>query len=241
MNTPKDTRSTITPVFVAKDKYTSCCRWYLDAFLTGTPWRGRVLDVGGKKQRKRGLFRPPLNSVETWEYVNIDAETMPDYVASAESLPIADKSFDMVLLSEVLEHLQFPEQCLEEAFRVLKDGGDLVVATPFMYPLHADPYDFQRWLPEKYVFVLSKIGFQSVDVVPMGGCFASMHDLVQLASRWAERQYAGPKMKVLSAVAQVCCDILYRLSKKYPGFFTQATTGYYVIARKGRVSGDATG
>jgi SAM-dependent methyltransferase len=45
--------------------------------------------------------------------------------------PLADESFDAVLLTEVLEHLrEYPLRTLEEARRILRPGGVLVVTTP---------------------------------------------------------------------------------------------------------------
>jgi SAM-dependent methyltransferase len=98
-------------------------RRYLDAFLWSTRFEGAVLDIGGRKGVTRGKFRPPQDQVTRWDYVNIVPEANPDYLASAEMLPIADASYDCALMSEVLEHLEEPEKALKEAARVLKSGG----------------------------------------------------------------------------------------------------------------------
>lgn len=50
--------------------------------------------------------------------------------ADAELLPFASNSFDVVLASEIIEHLWNPDKFLDEAFRVLKDNGHLIIATP---------------------------------------------------------------------------------------------------------------
>lgn len=45
--------------------------------------------------------------------------------------PLADQSFDVVLLTEVLEHLRdYPARALAEAHRILRPGGILVLTTP---------------------------------------------------------------------------------------------------------------
>ena len=50
--------------------------------------------------------------------------------AVGESLPLKEGSFDCVLLSEVIEHLEAPQISIREAVRVLRPGGRLLVTTP---------------------------------------------------------------------------------------------------------------
>jgi SAM-dependent methyltransferase len=50
--------------------------------------------------------------------------------AVGESLPLASESFDCVLLSEVIEHLEAPQISIREAVRVLCPGGRLLITTP---------------------------------------------------------------------------------------------------------------
>jgi ubiquinone/menaquinone biosynthesis C-methylase UbiE len=47
-----------------------------------------------------------------------------------EHLPFADGSFDFILLSEVIEHLEAPQMSIREASRVLRPGGRLLITTP---------------------------------------------------------------------------------------------------------------
>lgn len=50
--------------------------------------------------------------------------------AIGELLPLADGSFDCVLMSEVIEHLEAPQVSIREATRVLRSGGRLLLTTP---------------------------------------------------------------------------------------------------------------
>jgi SAM-dependent methyltransferase len=50
--------------------------------------------------------------------------------AVGESIPLADDTFDCVLLSEVIEHLEAPQISIREAVRVLCPGGRLLITTP---------------------------------------------------------------------------------------------------------------
>lgn len=49
-------------------------------------------------------------------------------------LPFEDGSFDIVLLTDVIEHLKDPQACLKEIRRVLNHSGRLVVTTPKFRP-----------------------------------------------------------------------------------------------------------
>lgn len=50
--------------------------------------------------------------------------------AIGESLPFREGSFDCVLMSEVIEHLEAPRRSVGEAVRVLRPGGRLLITTP---------------------------------------------------------------------------------------------------------------
>jgi SAM-dependent methyltransferase len=63
-------------------------------------------------------------------------------VADICALPFQDNFFDLVLCSEVLEHIQYHKIAVSEIVRVLKPGKDLVVSVP-------------RYLPERICWALS--------------------------------------------------------------------------------------
>ena len=62
--------------------------------------------------------------------------------ADATKLPFADDSFDRVITSEVLEHIQADTTAITEFVRVLKPGGTFAATVP-------------TWLPEKINWMLS--------------------------------------------------------------------------------------
>lgn len=160
----------------------TCRRKLIDAFLIDAQrYCGKtVLDIGGKKVCKRGNFRPPEEQGRSWLYLNIDSDSNPDFLARAESIPLIDGSIDTFLMCEVLEHLEDPDRCLAEASRVLRSGGYGIITMPFLYPIHADPYDFQRWTDTRLTKVLSKNGLDLVELKPMGGPLAVIFDLVYI-------------------------------------------------------------
>ena len=50
--------------------------------------------------------------------------------AKAEKLPFSNNFFDVVVATEIIEHLSQPERLIAEAKRVLRQGGRLILTTP---------------------------------------------------------------------------------------------------------------
>jgi len=51
-------------------------------------------------------------------------------MASCDHLPFKDEAFDACSMIEVIEHLYSPEKTIREVYRILKDDGKFLLATP---------------------------------------------------------------------------------------------------------------
>lgn len=107
--------------------------------------------------------------------------TSPDIFGDGQQLPIASNSIDTVLLLDVLEHLPNPDACIAEAQRVLKPGGKALIQVPFIYPLHDEPLDFQRWTTHGLHQLASHHNFQIIDSRCEGGLFETPALLFNIA------------------------------------------------------------
>jgi ubiquinone/menaquinone biosynthesis C-methylase UbiE len=107
-------------------------------------WIGKnkkVLDLGGRDGTLTKHFieknHVTLADIDenALEYAkkNYKVETMK--VDLNQSLPFKDKSFDVVVMAEVLEHLPYPNITLSEIKRVLKTNGEFIGNLPLAYHL----------------------------------------------------------------------------------------------------------
>jgi len=84
---------------------------------------------------------------------NLRVKPRVDFVCSdARFLPFKDKVFDLVICSQLLEHVQNVEEILLEAKRVLKVGLKLFVSVPnrFCFEETHNAPPFLHWLPYKF-------------------------------------------------------------------------------------------
>jgi SAM-dependent methyltransferase len=65
-----------------------------------------------------------------------------DVVADSHALPFADESFALVIAMNAFEHYRSPERAVAEINRVLKPGGQVLIRTAFLQPLHEAPWHF---------------------------------------------------------------------------------------------------
>jgi SAM-dependent methyltransferase len=126
-----------------------------------------VADVGCGEQPLRGL----LESLGA-RYTGIDVQQnfrgTVAVVADITSVPLPDAAFDVVVCTEVLEHVPDTAGAFAELARLCRPGGTVVVTTPFAYPLHEEPYDFVRLTPHQVRARATAAGFEVVELTCAG-------------------------------------------------------------------------
>lgn len=142
---------------------------------------GDVLDVGCGNKPYRAL-------VPAVRYTGLDVDNAftrrvgaADVFYDGGAFPLGDASFDAVLCSQVLEHVFTPEKFLREIGRVLRPGGTLLLAVPFMWDEHEQPHDFGRYSSFGLRALLERSDFE---IVEQRKSMADFGALAQLASAW---------------------------------------------------------
>jgi SAM-dependent methyltransferase len=101
----------------------------------------RILDVGcglGTYVEKLRQFSDQVYGIDIEvDRVAEGARRLPNLLAgAAESLPFLSASFDILLLHEVIEHVEDDRLAIREAYRLLASGGRMVIFAPNrLYPL----------------------------------------------------------------------------------------------------------
>jgi len=132
--------------------------------------KGRLLDIGcGNKPY--AIF---LN--ETIEHVGCDiaqsSEMKVDLICPATAILSENNSFDTILCTQVLEHVEDTDKILSECYRVLKPGGKIILTCPMYWPLHEEPFDFFRFTKYGLKCVFEKAGFVNLTIKENGGKYS---------------------------------------------------------------------
>ena len=191
--------------------------------------KGVTLDVGGG--RERGTFKVPedINRV----IIDISAAHRPHILADVRSIPVKSNSADCVKCTEVLEHVEYPEDMLEEISRVLKPGGALILSIPFLSGIHADPYDFQRFTEEKLRRILDRAQLNIITLKKQGLFFSVLGDMVKRAILNARSRLALLFYWLLPLL-----DLMVKLDNRAcvrnSKFLSSFVAGYFIVAVKKR-------
>ncbi|HYV60439.1 MAG TPA: methyltransferase domain-containing protein [Acidimicrobiia bacterium] len=94
---------------------------------------GLVLDAGS------GFKSTVFENVVNLEIVSYPST---DVLGVGERLPFATGAFDAALSLNVLEHVRDPFRCASELSRVVRPGGRLYAAVPFLQPYHGYPHHY---------------------------------------------------------------------------------------------------
>lgn len=83
--------------------------------------------------------------------------------------------FDVVILTEVLEHVPEPLEAIREVARLAKPGGSILVTSPFTSGTHQAPYHFYAGFgPTWYTYAAQKHGLEIVSISSQGDYFKLM-------------------------------------------------------------------
>ena len=106
-------------------------------------------------------------------YYSLDPNSHANYKSLSE-IP-KNLKFDIILLIEVLEHLENPTLVLNELKDYLSAHGEIWISVPFAARVHGCPKDYWRWTEDGLKILMKNSGFEIVALKSRG---SDIHTLV---------------------------------------------------------------
>lgn len=148
---------------------------------------GKVLDIGcGNKPYEKDFLN------RTTEYIGCDIVQSSlqkvDIICDAKKIPLPSEQFDTIFCTQTIEHIAEHQLVLDEAYRLLKKEGKIILSVPFYWPLHEIPNDYFRFTKYGLVHLLQQSDFAIIEVIENGGSWAVtgqsiIHSLMDDTSR----------------------------------------------------------
>ncbi len=186
----------------------------------------RAIDLGCGTAPYRSLLLPYVSA-----YLGADLAQNPSadlhIDPSTGHVDAPSGSADLVISTQVLEHVESPEQYLREAYRLCRPGGLLMLSTHGFWKYHPDPTDYWRWTASGLCKLIESVGWGVVDRSGALGFAAASACLFQdsIAGRLPK-----PLRKPFAIAMQ---RVVALLDKTYtPDQRRENAAVYLVIARK---------
>jgi SAM-dependent methyltransferase len=195
------------------------------------PSSGRILDIGsGTAPVSPDMARTVVADLSERAMRNVECESK--VVTSITGMLFEPATFDIILCSEVLEHVPEDDKAVSELRRVLKPGGVLVVTVPYQKRFWAEDDEYvahvRRYDPGELEQKLQHAGFQEITTYKMTGRI----------DRWLTRrslkayQKSGTVMTLPLWLLRMANTALFLFLVVTEGFISwKGTTRILIVAR----------
>lgn len=166
------------------------------------------IDIGAGQ----GNFKQLFSEVNTCLALDFYPYHGIDVVCNfSQGIPLIHNFADIILLSNVLEHMSEPYKLLKECRKILVPEGTLIIMVPFMMKVHQSPYDFYRYTQFGLDYLLLKAGYNNIQIFPIGDMF----DIIT--------QYNKPINKLYQTIDDRVAKFPLRITMTFWQFFMNLT------------------
>jgi hypothetical protein len=138
--------------------------------------KGNLLDAGCGKVPLYKMYESKVKNVDCTDWT--DGKHVDFKSDLNKKIPVKDKSYDTVIATDVIEHLQKPKRFFGECERVMDDKANMILGSPFLYCIHEEPYDYHRYTKYSLKKMCRQAGLKVKKIYAYGGGITSILDLV---------------------------------------------------------------
>ncbi len=150
-------------------------RFYVNNFVAEKAENlgGIILEFGDTR------YRDYFKNVEQYKVVDVVAGPNVDFVCDIHDVSSMPQNFfDVIVCTQVLEHVERPQDALRELRKLLKNDGRLICTVPFLAHIHYVPTDYYRFSVDAITSALSCAGFEVLDARNSGNALVTIGSLL---------------------------------------------------------------
>ena len=103
-----------------------------------------ILEIGSGDEEKKQSVISIFKEAKIFLQTDIKKEYSHMFLDITKPIEIKTK-YDLVICTNVLEHIFETNLAIENLKKLVKNGGHLLVSVPLIYPLHDEPADYWRF------------------------------------------------------------------------------------------------
>lgn len=203
----------------------------------------RVLDAGAGDSPYRKLFEHAHYEAADICLREAHRYSHVQYVCDLTAIPVEDARFDLVLCTQVLEHVPEPGKVLRELCRVLKPGCSLWISAPLSFHEHEVPHDYFRYTQYGWQRLIADAGLELLRIEWLQGYFGTIAYQLNQARHFlpiAPRHFGGGAVGLCGSMLAVLLRPLFfaaalafsRIDRRHRYTHGGHPLDYCVVARR---------
>ena len=187
----------------------------------------KVLDAGaGPCPYKQYFIHAYYESTDFEDIFDKQSKRLHDFICSLDNIPKPNNSYDVIINTQVLEHVAEPQKVINEFYRILKPKGKLFLTAPQGWGIHGEPYHFFNFTRFGLQLLFKKAGFGAVFIKPRGGIFWYLAHRISILPSYLSSQYISKTDRTWQNIGVLFLRLACLLSVPFCRFLVPLTFFY---------------
>lgn len=187
----------------------------------------KVLDAGaGSAPYKKYFIHANYESTDFEDIFDKKSKELHNFICSLDNIPKPNNSYDVIINTQVLEHVEEPQKVITEFYRILKPKGKLFLTAPQGWGIHDGPYHFFNFTRFGLELLFNKAGFKVVFIKPRGGIFWYLAHRISILPSYLSSQYFYSEEKARQKIGVLLLRLACLFSVPFCRFLVPLTFFY---------------